>query len=74
MNEGGKKRYSPPAQEMSAEKKPKTSFSAREGLLVVNRFVIDLIYSKGKKNKAARSESVMRTMPKVASMIANRIA
>ncbi|KAM1489389.1 hypothetical protein ACFXTO_032660 [Malus domestica] len=48
-NEGGKNKSSPPTQEMSVEKKPKTSSAAREGLLVADKFVIDLTSSKGKK-------------------------
>lgn len=74
MNKGGKKRPFPPAQEVSAEKKPKTSFVTREGLPAIPRLVIDLTSSKREKNEATRSELVTHVVPKVASLIANRIA
>ena len=62
MNEGGKKRSSPPTQEMPVEKKLKTSFAALEGPLADERLVIDMTSSNGKKNGAARSELVVRAM------------
>ncbi|KAM1363028.1 hypothetical protein EV2_028755 [Malus domestica] len=74
MNECGKKRHSLPAQEMLVEKKPKTSSTACEGPLATERLVIDLTSSIGKKNKAARSEPMTSTMPKIASTITYRIA
>ncbi|KAM1240073.1 hypothetical protein ACFX2J_045434 [Malus domestica] len=72
-NEGGKKRSSPPAQEILAEKKPKTSFATLEGSPATSRFVIDLTSSKGEKDRATRSEPVTPAMPKMASSITNMI-
>ncbi|KAM2747217.1 hypothetical protein PS2_022719 [Malus domestica] len=72
--EGGKKRFSPPTQEMPAEKKPKTSFAAREGSLAAPKLVIDLTFSKCEKEKAAKSVLVTPTILKVASSIADMIA
>ncbi|KAM1845079.1 hypothetical protein ACFX13_019413 [Malus domestica] len=74
MNEGGKKRPFPPAQEMSVEKKMKTSSAAREGPFAVKRYVIDLTSSNGKKSEAIKSEPMMSAMPKMASTITDRIA
>ncbi|KAM0973384.1 hypothetical protein FF1_016732 [Malus domestica] len=61
-----------PAQEIPAEKKPKTSF-ARAGSLTASRLVIDLTFSKGMKNEAARSEHVASAISRMASTIADRI-
>ncbi|KAM1725050.1 hypothetical protein ACFX11_023425 [Malus domestica] len=58
---------------MLAEKKPKTSFAARAGSPAASRLVIDLTFSKGMKNEAARSEHVAPTMSRMASTIADRI-
>ncbi|KAM1568799.1 hypothetical protein ACFX10_033988 [Malus domestica] len=49
MNKGGNKRSSPPAQEMLVEKKLKTSSSAREGLLAVERPMFNLTFFDWKK-------------------------
>ncbi|KAM1862486.1 hypothetical protein ACFX14_002941 [Malus domestica] len=58
---------------MSAKKKkPKTSF-ARAGLPTASKLVIDLTFSKGTKNEAARSEHVVLAMSRMASTIADRI-
>ncbi|KAB2597434.1 hypothetical protein D8674_000354 [Pyrus ussuriensis x Pyrus communis] len=70
----GNKRSSPLFLEMLVEKKPKVSSTAREGPPVAAMLVINLTYSMGKKDEATRSEPVTSTMPKVASMIADRIA
>ncbi|KAB2632286.1 hypothetical protein D8674_028533 [Pyrus ussuriensis x Pyrus communis] len=51
-NEGGKKRFSPPTQEMPAEKKLKISSAAREGSPAALRLVINLTSSKGEKDEA----------------------
>ena len=56
MNEDGKKRSSPPTQEMPVEKKLKTSSAAREDPSAAERPVIGMTSSNGKKNEAARSE------------------
>ncbi|KAM1764363.1 hypothetical protein ACFX11_003624 [Malus domestica] len=73
MNKGGKKISSPPAQEMSVEKKMKISSVAHKGPPAAERPVIDLTSSNGKKNKAARSEHVGPSMSRMASTIADRI-
>ncbi|KAM2599072.1 hypothetical protein TB2_037538 [Malus domestica] len=73
MNENGKKRSSSPAQEMLVENKLKTSSAAREGLPAAKKPVIDMTFSNGKKNKAAKSELVAPTMSRIASTIADRI-
>ncbi|KAB2617887.1 hypothetical protein D8674_013756 [Pyrus ussuriensis x Pyrus communis] len=59
---------------MPAEKKSKASFAARESPPTVHRLVIDLTFSKGKKDKAARYDPMTSAILKVASMIVNRIA
>ncbi|KAM1790782.1 hypothetical protein ACFX12_034812 [Malus domestica] len=59
---------------MPAEKKTKTSYTAREGLPAADRLVIDLTSSNGKKYKVARSKLVTSTMTKMASTIADKIA
>ncbi|KAB2612886.1 hypothetical protein D8674_035202 [Pyrus ussuriensis x Pyrus communis] len=66
-------RYSLQAQEMLAEKKPRTSAATREGSSAAPKLVIDLTSSKGEKDEAARSVPVMSVVPKVTSLIANRI-
>ena len=58
-SKGGKKRSSSPAQEMPAEKKPKTSSVVCEGSPVSSRLAIDLTSSNETKDGAARSEPVM---------------
>ncbi|KAM1276893.1 hypothetical protein ACFX13_030059 [Malus domestica] len=58
---------------MPAEKKPKTSFAARVGSLTASKLVIDLTFSKGTKNEAARSEHVAPAMSRMTSTIADRI-
>ncbi|KAM2756729.1 hypothetical protein PS2_018549 [Malus domestica] len=62
-----------PAQEMLVEKKPKTTFAAHAGSPTVSKLVIDLTFSKGTKNEAARSEHVVIAMSRMASTIADRI-
>ncbi|KAM2141391.1 hypothetical protein ACFX1Q_007672 [Malus domestica] len=74
INEGGKKRFSLPAQEMPVEKKSKTFFVACKGLLAALRLVIDLTSSKGTKDETARSEPVTLTMPRMTSSIVVMIA
>ncbi|KAM2993293.1 hypothetical protein FF2_045413 [Malus domestica] len=54
---------------MPAEKKPKTSF-ARAGSPTAFRLVIDLTFSKGTKNEAARSEHVAPAMSRMAKRLA----
>ncbi|KAB2622393.1 hypothetical protein D8674_024575 [Pyrus ussuriensis x Pyrus communis] len=71
---GGNKRFSQPAQKIPIEKKPKTSSTACEGLPTAKRLMIDLTSSKRKKNKAARSEPMTSTMPKIASTMADSTA
>ncbi|KAM1500019.1 hypothetical protein ACFX10_022631 [Malus domestica] len=73
-NEGGKKRPSLPAQETHAEKKPKTSSATHEGSPATPNLVIDLTSFKAEKEEAARSVSVVPTIPKVTSSIADKIA
>ncbi|KAM1137549.1 hypothetical protein FF1_035497 [Malus domestica] len=58
---------------MPADKKPKTFFVARAGSPTTSRLVIDLTFSKGTKNEAARSEHVASAMSRMASTIADRI-
>ncbi|KAM2239454.1 hypothetical protein ACFXTI_009007 [Malus domestica] len=74
MNEGGNRRFSLSIKEMPVEKKMKTSSVAREGLPAIERPVIGLTSSIGKKNEAVRSEPVMPAMPKMGSTIVDRIA
>ncbi|KAM2977165.1 hypothetical protein FF2_014138 [Malus domestica] len=59
---------------MLVEKKAKTSSAAHEGSPAVDKLVINLTSSKGKKDKAAKYELVTFAIPKVASMIADMIA
>ncbi|KAB2635293.1 hypothetical protein D8674_025827 [Pyrus ussuriensis x Pyrus communis] len=72
VNKGGKKRSSPSAQEMLVKKKLKTSSIAREGPPVIERSVIDMTSSNGKKNKAARSEPVAPAMLRMANSIVDK--
>ncbi|KAM2105421.1 hypothetical protein ACFX1R_015929 [Malus domestica] len=74
MNESGKKRSSPPVQEMPIEKKLKISFAAREGPPAAKRLVIDITSSNEKKNGAAKSKSVALATTRMASTIADKIA
>ncbi|KAM2026777.1 hypothetical protein ACFX1T_019165 [Malus domestica] len=74
MNEGGKKRSSPPTQEMLVEKKLNTSSTTSKGPPTVERPVIDMNSSNGKKNKAVKSVSMAPAMSRMASTIADRIA
>ncbi|KAM1315133.1 hypothetical protein ACFX2F_018921 [Malus domestica] len=74
VNKGGKKRSSPPAQEMRTEKKPKTSSATHEGSLATPRLMIELTSSNGEKYKVTRSVPVMSAVLKVANSIADRIA
>ncbi|KAM1611426.1 hypothetical protein ACFX1Z_000209 [Malus domestica] len=74
VNEGEKKRSSPPAQEMPAEKKRNTSSATREGLFATDKLVIDLTSSKRKKDEVTRSEPVRSVVPHVANMITDKIA
>ncbi|KAM2018695.1 hypothetical protein ACFX1T_021602 [Malus domestica] len=73
-HEGRKKRSSLLTQEMSAEKKPQTSSTARESLPVAPKLMINLTSSKGEKKDAAGSVLVTYVVPKVASLIADKIA
>ncbi|KAM2063875.1 hypothetical protein ACFX16_027346 [Malus domestica] len=57
---------------MPVEKKPKTSFACA-GSPIASRLVIDLTFSNGMKNEAARSEHVVHAMSRMASTIADRI-
>ena len=52
---------------MPVEKKSKTFSTTRGGSSIAPRLVIDLTFSKGMKDKAARFELVTRAMPKMAS-------
>ncbi|KAM1119619.1 hypothetical protein ACFX2B_043175 [Malus domestica] len=52
--------------------KPKTSF-ARAGSPTASRLVIDLTFSKGTKNEAAKFEHVVPAMSRMASTIADMI-
>ncbi|KAM1639195.1 hypothetical protein ACFXTN_008513 [Malus domestica] len=72
--EGRKKRPSSPAQEMSAEKKPKTFSAAREDLPTTPKLVIDLTSPKGENDELTRSVPVTFVVVNVASSIAGRIA
>ncbi|KAM2355176.1 hypothetical protein ACFX1X_009807 [Malus domestica] len=72
-NESGKKRHSTHAQKILVEKKLKTSSTAHKGPPTAEKFVIDLTFSKGKKENAARYEHVTSAMLKMASTIADRI-
>ena len=74
MNEGGKKRSSPPTQEMLVKKKLKTSFATRVGPPAAEWPMIDMTSSNGKKNKAARSKHVAPAMSRMANSIVNSIA
>ncbi|KAM1088010.1 hypothetical protein ACFX2B_013344 [Malus domestica] len=56
------------------KKKLKTFSFAREGPPAANKLVIDLTSSKAKKDGATRSEPVTLAIPKMASMITDRIA
>ena len=55
VNESGKNRPFLPAQEVSAEKKLKTSSVTRKGSPAAPRLMIDLTSSKEEKYEAARS-------------------
>ncbi|KAB2600287.1 S2-RNase [Pyrus ussuriensis x Pyrus communis] len=57
-------------EEMLVEKKSKASSIAREGLLAADKLVINLTFSKRKKDEAIRYEPVAPAMLKVASRIA----
>ncbi|KAM1425453.1 hypothetical protein TB1_017090 [Malus domestica] len=59
---------------MLIKKKLKTSFTAREGPSVVERPVIDITSSTGKKNEATRSEPVAFAMSRMVGVITDRIA
>ncbi|KAM2748691.1 hypothetical protein EV2_027685 [Malus domestica] len=74
MNKGGNNRSSSPTEDMSVEKKLKTSSTAHDDLSVVERPVIGITSSNGKKNEAARSEHVVPSMLRIASTIVNKIA
>ena len=54
--------------------KLKTSSAACEGPPTVERFVIDMTSSNGKRNEDARSEHMAPAMSWMACTIANRIA
>ncbi|KAB2630973.1 hypothetical protein D8674_008492 [Pyrus ussuriensis x Pyrus communis] len=54
INEGGKKRPSPPAQETPTEKKTKISSTAREGSPAAPKLMINLTSSKGEKERTAK--------------------
>ncbi|KAM1888033.1 hypothetical protein ACFX13_046204 [Malus domestica] len=54
--------------------KLKNSSTTCEGLPAAERFVIDMTYSNGKRNEAARSEHVALAMSRMACTIANKIA
>ncbi|KAB2617180.1 hypothetical protein D8674_013049 [Pyrus ussuriensis x Pyrus communis] len=69
VNKGGKKRSSPSAQEMLVKKKLKTSSAAREVPPAIERPVIDMTSSNGKKNKTARSEPVAPAMSRMDNSI-----
>ncbi|KAM2335892.1 hypothetical protein ACFXTH_013261 [Malus domestica] len=58
---------------MLVEKKLKTFPTAHEGPPAIEKHVIDLTSSNGKKNEGARSEPMTSTMPKIGSTIADRI-
>ncbi|XP_050139028.1 uncharacterized protein LOC126615257 [Malus sylvestris] len=70
-NEGGKKKHSPPAQEIPAEKKMKT---ARGDSPAAPKIVIDLTSSKGEKERTATFVPVTPIASKAASSIAEKIA
>ncbi|KAM1514609.1 hypothetical protein COP1_013840 [Malus domestica] len=73
-NKGGKNRPFSPAQETLAEKKIKTSSTAREGSPAASKLVINLTSSKGEKEKTARFVPVTPIAQKAASSIVERIA
>ena len=59
---------------MLVKKKLKTSSTTREGPPTVEKPVINITSSNGKKNEAARSEPVAPTMLRMANSIADNIA
>ncbi|KAB2605672.1 hypothetical protein D8674_005389 [Pyrus ussuriensis x Pyrus communis] len=70
----GKKRSSPSAQEMLLKKELKTSSVTSEGPPAVEKLVIDMTSSNGKKNEAAKSEPVASAMSRMANSIVDNIA
>ncbi|KAM1365385.1 hypothetical protein ACFX2F_043813 [Malus domestica] len=59
---------------MSVEKKLKNSSTTHDDLPAVERLVIGMTSSDGKKNKATRSEHVASSMLRMASAIVDKIA